>query len=733
MNRMLSKIVIKGCRKIFSLFLCLCMVWGIVPTMTTWADTNTWADNAITSWYKKNGTEFKITTAGQLAGLAKIVNGTATGINRDNFSGKTILLENDIDLGGKLWIPIGNKVSSQTFSGTFNGQNHTIMNVEVPEDTQYAGVFGTINSATIMNLFVDGIEISVAPYYTPYAAGLIAHATSTQVINCGVKNGSIATSNKAGYIGGVVSYVSGELNNKSSITYCYNHNVEVDKSSAKYYGSLIGYLKYAKVERCYSYVTAQEDSPLSIIGKVDTDASASYCACLGTADVGDDSQRNLTAEVFASGAAKEFLNYLSVDTVKWYQDTETKLPVYGTPPDTSETNKYTVTWENEDGTILETDTDVAYGTTPSYDGETPTKDSTAEYTYTFAGWSPEVSAVTGDAIYTAKFTAEKNKYTVTWKNENGTVLNTDKVEYGTTPFYDGETPTKSADEQYTYTFAGWNPTVSEVTEDTTYTAQFSAETNKYTVTWENEDGTVLKTDTDVEYGATPSYDGETPTKSADEQYTYTFSGWNPTVSEVTWDVTYTATFNEVARTYTVKWKNENGTVLETDTDVAYGVTPSYDGETPIKPTDEQFTYTFTGWSPEVSAVTTNITYTAVYKATAIPIMPILRMENFVTTVGLFDDLAYYGRAARAGDVVTLKVSLSELGEKYGLDYRKISVVYETEGMVQLGVSYDYHGDPVYKDGIATEFMLADGFNQIRAKMYYGAVCVGNFGSFYILI
>lgn len=72
-------------------------------------------------------------------------------------------------------------------------------------------------------------------------------------------------------------------------------------------------------------------------------------------------------------------------------------------------NYFTVTWKNYDGVVLETDVNVPRGTTPTYDGVTPTRPSDAEYKYTWSGWSPRVSPVTANQIYTATYSAEKLK------------------------------------------------------------------------------------------------------------------------------------------------------------------------------------------------------------------------------------------------------------------------------------------------------------------------------------
>ena len=71
------------------------------------------------------------------------------------------------------------------------------------------------------------------------------------------------------------------------------------------------------------------------------------------------------------------------------------------------------------------------------------------------------------------------------------------------------------------------------------------ETKTYTITWANYDGTVLETDTVTE-GTVPTYDGATPTRAADGQYTYTFKGWDKTVVAAVADATYTAVYEQTA-------------------------------------------------------------------------------------------------------------------------------------------------------------------------------------------
>lgn len=130
---------------------------------------------------------------------------------------------------------------------------------------------------------------------------------------------------------------------------------------------------------------------------------------------------------------------------------------------------------------------------------------------------------------------------------------------------------------------------------------------------------LLNTETILD-GGNGTYTGR-PGRSSTAQYSYAFAGWSTeedqytadanAVKSVTADRNVYAAYTRTVRTYTVTWKNSNGTTLETDTNVLYGSTPQYNGSTPANP--DASGGSFKGWTPEISTVTGDMTYTASYK------------------------------------------------------------------------------------------------------------------------
>lgn len=220
---------------------------------------------------------------------------------------------------------------------------------------------------------------------------------------------------------------------------------------------------------------------------------------------------------------------------------------------TTNVRTYTITWKNGN-TTLRTDY-VEAGVTPVYSGATPVKASTAQYNYTFSGWSPAVGPAAADTVYSAQFSSTIRSYLITWKDYDGSTIATQYVDYGTVPSRTG--PSRPSTAEYSYSFSGWNPSPSAVTGAATYTATYSATKRSYTVTWLQDDGTLIDTTT-VEYGVVPTHSD--PVKPPDPSYTYTFTGWSPTPSAVTGDATYTATYTTLSQHRTVKYYNGTGWV-----------------------------------------------------------------------------------------------------------------------------------------------------------------------------
>lgn len=103
---------------------------------------------------------------------------------------------------------------------------------------------------------------------------------------------------------------------------------------------------------------------------------------------------------------------------------------------------------------------------------------TAEYTYAFGSWTNVPANVTGAITITANFDREVKQYTITFENYDGTELQSGLVNYGETPVYSGETPTKAGTATYTYIFKDFGD-VETVSGNATYTAEFEEYTNIY--------------------------------------------------------------------------------------------------------------------------------------------------------------------------------------------------------------------------------------------------------------
>lgn len=175
---------------------------------------------------------------------------------------------------------------------------------------------------------------------------------------------------------------------------------------------------------------------------------------------------------------------------------------------------------------------------------TPTKASTVQYYYTYLGWGNADGAydanilknITEDKTVYATFSATLQTYTITYLDDDGSQLKSLKLPYGTTP--DAYTFEKEG-----YNFLGWNPAVTTVTGDATYTAMWE-EALYYIITYYDSDGvTVLGTE-EVKAGEKPV--GIVPPDKAG----YAFDAWQPTITTATANASYTASWTEIGIPYT---------------------------------------------------------------------------------------------------------------------------------------------------------------------------------------
>jgi|AGTN01.1.fsa_nt_gi Listeria/Bacterioides repeat/Listeria/Bacterioides repeat len=181
--------------------------------------------------------------------------------------------------------------------------------------------------------------------------------------------------------------------------------------------------------------------------------------------------------------------------------------------------KYTYIFNDWDGTEIKRDTiDYGNGIVPPMN---PTKAPTAQYAYTFAGWSPEVpSTLTANITFTASYSQAVNTYTYTFYDEDGTtVLKNLTVDYGTA-IVAPSNPSKAATVQYTYTFSGWEGFTSGMTVNghVAFIAVYSQAVNQYTISFNSNGGSPVAP-------VTGDYGSDVSAPSAPAKAGYTFANW----------------------------------------------------------------------------------------------------------------------------------------------------------------------------------------------------------------
>ena len=242
------------------------------------AEAPAWTGASDTNWYNDASvTEYTLTTAEELAGLAELVNGG------NDFAGKTVKLDANIDLGGKEWTAIGSGETfnregdgthtiKQYFKGTFDGQGHTISNLKIDDENQsYAALFAAAQNATIKNVNVKNVDING----DTTAAAILGYAKSATIENCHV-SGEVAIVTDWAYAGGIVAYGYADIKNCSVIA---DGTGEIKSMNRNAVGGIAGWWNESagSIAKC-------EVKNIEITGWANVGGLAGYCAYGNTID-----------------------------------------------------------------------------------------------------------------------------------------------------------------------------------------------------------------------------------------------------------------------------------------------------------------------------------------------------------------------------------------------------------------------------------------------------------------
>ena len=243
----------------------------------------------------EDGRTYEVYNAEGLKNIAKLVNEEGkTDIN--------ITLTGDIDLTGIDWTPIGTNFGN-SYTGTFDGGNHTITGLTVTGSNEYAGLFGRIGSGgTVMNVVLEDVQIESDNSWGS-VGGVVGYSYGN-IEYCSV-SGSVSGSGMNGVAGGVVGFqvggtitgcsssatvnaggvaggIAGETNSGASLTACYaTGDVTGSGSGTIYAGGVTGTNDYGTLTACYATgsVTGSGSGTIYAGGVTGSNDSGTLTAC----------------------------------------------------------------------------------------------------------------------------------------------------------------------------------------------------------------------------------------------------------------------------------------------------------------------------------------------------------------------------------------------------------------------------------------------------------------------
>lgn len=210
-----------------------------------------WNGAAASSFASGSGTKedpYLIENGAQLAYLANLVND-----GNSYYAACCYRLSRDIALNDTAdfasweqeapehkWLPIGYSDSSDDhayFTGTFDGDDHTISGLYVETQEDYAGLFGVVRNGTVKNLVLKDAYVSGSNYVGGIVGYFASDATASSGFSyCGFSGVVRASGNNAG---GIAGYFRAEGNeNMPSVSSCYADGIIY--SAKGYAGGIVG-------------------------------------------------------------------------------------------------------------------------------------------------------------------------------------------------------------------------------------------------------------------------------------------------------------------------------------------------------------------------------------------------------------------------------------------------------------------------------------------------------------